>query len=530
MVRPTFMGFETCKRGIAVNQKSMDIIGNNVMNWDTVGYTRQRVDLVSVANNTRATRYGTSKASLAGQGVDMLGISQVRDPYLDKRFRDEYADSSYFAQSTELLTELQSALREFGPEGKAEGLTTAINNLVDALTNAQQDSADDFPSANLVATSMKNMTQLLHELSSKLDGVETQAKYDMSTAVDDFNNYVQKIAELNKTIRDDLKAMGPDPYYGPNELLDERNLMLDELSKYGNIDVQAQEDGTVTVRMNEHMLIDGGPDKKITYDTIRMTEDTNGTVAIRWNSSAKDATPATGMLKAYTDYINGNGPNMSKTGETLERGIRYYREKLDTFARTLATTFNQIVPISAAEEDGMVVPTVDHKPLFGARVQDLDAAGNPIIGEYHTTVDVPITAANISLSDELVADSNYLVYADGVDNRTYYQQMVEFLNGTGVTGFTAAGEKFEGNFYDYVIDYSTTLSTDVNFNAGRQSATATIANDLLDRRDEVSGVNKDEETQSMMVYNRAFQAIARVLTTMDEALDVLINNTGLVGR
>ena len=53
---------------------------------------------------------------------------------------------------------------------------------------------------------------------------------------------------------------------------------------------------------------------------------------------------------------------------------------------------------------------------------------------------------------------------------------------------------------------------------------------MLDRRDEVSAVSQDEETQSMMIYNKAYQAISRVLTTMDEALDVLINRTGMVGR
>ena len=76
-MRPTFMGLETAKRGIQVNQKAIDIVGNNISNSKTKGYTRQRLDTVSV-HTYGSSQYNYSSIPLAGQGVDARGVAQIR--------------------------------------------------------------------------------------------------------------------------------------------------------------------------------------------------------------------------------------------------------------------------------------------------------------------------------------------------------------------------------------------------------------------------------------------------------------------
>ena len=76
-MRPTFMGLETAKRGIQVNQKAIDIVGNNISNAKTKGYTRQRLDSVSV-HTYGSDQYNYSSIPLAGQGVDVKGAAQIR--------------------------------------------------------------------------------------------------------------------------------------------------------------------------------------------------------------------------------------------------------------------------------------------------------------------------------------------------------------------------------------------------------------------------------------------------------------------
>ena len=96
------MGLETAKRGLMVNQKALDIIGNNISNINTKGYTRQRLDTVSV-QVYGSDRFSYSSIPLAGQGVDASGVSQIRNPYLDTKFREQYSDVGYFDQKAAIM-------------------------------------------------------------------------------------------------------------------------------------------------------------------------------------------------------------------------------------------------------------------------------------------------------------------------------------------------------------------------------------------------------------------------------------------
>ena len=104
-MRPTFMGLETAKRGLMVNQKALDIIGNNISNINTKGYTRQRLDTGSV-QVYGSDRFQYSSIPLAGQGVDARGVSQIRNPYLDTKFREQYSDVGYFDQKAAIMEQM----------------------------------------------------------------------------------------------------------------------------------------------------------------------------------------------------------------------------------------------------------------------------------------------------------------------------------------------------------------------------------------------------------------------------------------
>ncbi len=96
--------------------------------------------------------------------------------------------------------------------------------------------------------------------------------------------------------------------------------------------------------------------------------------------------------------------------------------------------------------------------------------------------------------------------------------------------FVFSGSSTNMTFEEFVNDYVGVCGSERSFSGGRLDASAAIADDLLDRRDQISAVSPDEETANMMLYNKSYQAVARLMTTLDEALDVLINRTGMVGR
>ncbi len=85
-------------------------------------------------------------------------------------------------------------------------------------------------------------------------------------------------------------------------------------------------------------------------------------------------------------------------------------------------------------------------------------------------------------------------------------------------------------FSDYMTNVSTVLANDSLANQTALKTNVTVLNGLQDSRDSVSGVSLDEEASNMMTYLSAYNAASRLMTALDEALNTLINNTGLVGR
>ena len=200
------MGFETAKSGLNISQKGLDIVGNNLTNIDTAGYTRQRLDVTSIAPSSFSTRVATSRIGLTGQGVQALGVGQTRDEFLDKRFRDEYSTSGYYSQATSILSDIEYALGDAADVSLGgDVFTQALRQIYESL-NDFSGSPTSTPHANLVLSAFTNATQVLQMLDDKLNDVAEQQVYDLGLAVDDVNTILAQIAELNKAISQDATA------------------------------------------------------------------------------------------------------------------------------------------------------------------------------------------------------------------------------------------------------------------------------------------------------------------------------------
>lgn len=524
MLRPTFMGFETAKRGLTAAQKGLDVAGQNLTNWDSAGYTRQRITQVAIAPDSYRSRYSVSRVGLAGQGVEITGIDQTRDVFLDKRFREESGDLGYYGQAYTVLADIQASINEFNPNNDV-GLRSCLLSLNKAL----QDFAGNAYSethANIVMTEFKNLTQTMHQISSKLKDAREQQIYDLEISVGDVNKKLQQIAGLNQAIMEDMASTSGNSYFGPNELLDQRNLLLDELSQYMDLQYENNVDGTVTVTVNGHTVVSGS-----TYDKMEMVKNPDtGVVDLRWISSNKTAKLTTGALKASMDYANGRGSNLKNPGESTAKGFLYYQDKINAFAQTMVDTVNNIIP--EVDEKGEIkkdpaTGEIIYRKLLGAYTVADDGAG-------HVVFDQPITADNLAISDAWSKDPSYIIFrkaaGGNADNEGKYALALSQALIDGTHGFDSNGEVFQGTFLDYVKSYVSTLAEDVSFAQSRHTASATVSNSLQDSRDQVSGVVVDEEVANVMLYQKSLSAASRLMTAMDEALDVLINKTGLVGR
>lgn len=517
-MRPTFMGFETAKSAIFTNQKSIDIVGNNLANTDTNGYTRQRVERTSISPSVYTTKVSSSRVGLIGQGVDTLGVSQTRDAFLDKCFRDEYAKTSYHAQATDILSDIQSALGDGSDVTDEGGLYSAISKIFESINDFVQNPTMD-TEANLVMSAFKNMTQVINQLDAKLTTVADRQKDDLSININRVNDVAEQIAHLNKVISEDVTVLTTDnEYFRPNELMDERNLLLDELSQYGEITIESVPNGAVNVSMGGHKMVDGN-----NFNTLGMNENADDTVSLVWRSTGENLVTKNGSLMASFSYINGRGRNVTSSNETTEQGILYYRDRLDTFANTFAKLVNSTVP---------VLDTATNKPMIDSATGS--TVYKQLIGEKSeatgkTNSKVPATAGGISISDEWTqSGAGYFIYSRTENVEEYAQKIASYLTEEKVN-FQSTGESFSGTFADYEVDFIGKLGADLAFQSGRQEAMALVSDDFMAKRDEVAGVSQDEETADMLKYQRSYEAAARIMTVLDDLLDVLINRMGRVG-
>lgn len=543
MIRPTFAGFEIGKKGLTAAQLGLDITGHNLVNWDSEGYTRQRITQVAEAQNSYRNRYLASQTGTSGRGVMVTGIGQIRDVYLDKRFREETSDVGYYDQSALILDDIQSALNEYNPQVDV-GLRTSLMAISDALQSFSINAYSE-THANIVLSSFKNFAQTMQQISSKLEKAREQQVYDLEVSVQEVNTKLQKIAEVNRAILEYSAQITNNPYFGPNELYDERNLLLDELSQYADITYTSNADGTINVMIGDHTVVNSTK-----YDTIDLNENPKtGVVGLRWISTNTSVDLTAGSLKASVDYINGRGPNLRNEGESSVRGFLYYKDQMNELAKVMVNVINHIVPDTELDPaTGTYVPKYE-KDAAGNDIVDANGNKIPVYkklmgamegpdenGDYFVNPDGDVTADNLSVTDEWAINSGYIIYMrnpdvnDTADSVANYALALADAIANETFAFSPNGEDFNGTFLDYIKNYVTTLAEDASYAETRLTATSVIQQNLEDSRDSVSGVVVDEEVANMMLYNKSLSAASRLMTAMDEALETLINKTGVVGR
>ena len=525
MIRSTFFGFEASKSAIFANQKALDIVGNNLANAKTEGYTRQRLETTATSYSASINRVAANMTGSAGAGITTLGVSQVRDQFIDKNYRGELSTSSYYGKAKDILTEIRDAIPDTnitstaGFVGGLENIYTALNGYIQHPTYESE--------ANIVKSSFAGMVQVLHDASNALDQVEARETADLNTTVNRVNEILLNIQINNRAIATEKNSLSTtdSAYFSPNELMDKQNLLLDELAQYTDIGVIQNPDKTFTVSLidssGHSVEVVNGKDSGSDPAILSMTSATDAatgkktiTFSLTDASGTSDIAFKSGAMKAYADVLTGDG-----SSGTVQ-GIPYYRSMLDSFAQQLVAVANGTIP--EADANGEVQMDGDGNPVY----KGLLGAKDPDTGLVDTSGTAKVTAANIAISAEWAADSSYFIFNKNENVEDYAQQLSTKLSGSEKTTFTFGGnnEKFEGNFENYVTTLVSKIGTDVNAATNSYTATKAVADSFLTQRESNSGVQRDEETANMLMYQKAYQASARMMTVMDNLLDMLIND------
>ena len=263
----TFGSFTAARMGIYASQSALNVTGNNISNINTNGYTRQRLDLVSL-HSWGTGRYANKMNMDVGYGVISNGVSQLRDPFIDIRYRDEQSKVGASETWLKSLEQLSHTLDEVGDgddfgilEKQFNEYLLQLQQLKGAVGTTEYDTT--------VRASAEVLCNLLNSYSKALESVENNQIKNLKNDVTSVNSILTQIRDLNTEIREagihGAKAL---------ELRDERNVLIDQLSKYMKIevsyDLEKIDEFTSVERLNINIADSGTPPVRLicgTYGT-----------------------------------------------------------------------------------------------------------------------------------------------------------------------------------------------------------------------------------------------------------------------
>jgi flagellar hook-associated protein 1 FlgK len=466
----SFGGLSVAWTGLVAARAGMDTIGQNIANSATEGYTRQRVQTAANPALPGAGLFDT--AARPGMGVSVTGIARLGDALSDARVATAASHTGFAEVTSQVMDAVEATLREPGENGMA----AQLSEFWAAWQNMANRPGDTAAGGQLVETGNAlsgRLAQGYAETSSQFSQVRTQ----LQGTVQQINTLAGQVAQINDQVRQVQAAGGT-----ANELLDTRTLLTTQLATLTGASVVLQNDGTASVLVGGNPLVEGSHvHELVASGAITLADASTSPVMVAWASNpGVSAGITSGRLAAGLSALAATGPIV--TASTTYNAI----------ATQLATTVNAVHTTGATPSGvtGLAFFSLDPlvPPALGLGVVPTDAteiaAGTPGAG-----------GGNGSVADQIAS----LGLSDTGVNQTWS----DFVVSVGIQARRATDqEKVTG----LALDAATAL---------QKSQTA---------------VDLDEETANLLTYQHAYQGAARVLTAIDEMLDVLINRTGLVGR
>ena len=270
----TFDAFTTARLGIYAAQHGLRVTGNNISNINTAGYTRQRIDQVSFKSGA-SDMYRSVYDNHVGNGALVTGINQIRDPYLDIRYRNTASDVGYYDTMLGGLQQIASILDEVGKgENDGDGLLYAqLLKLSDSLRLLSSNPNKD--NDNLTRASAEALASLFRTYAGKLETLRKNTEEAFDKDLTSVNEILTNIRDLNESIRDNELC-------GDNalELRDERNRQIDKLSEYMHIKVEYSMEDVGAGKQVEKLTIrlgNSNPDPSVTTDSSVLIDGLYGT-------------------------------------------------------------------------------------------------------------------------------------------------------------------------------------------------------------------------------------------------------------
>ena len=444
---------------LQAQRQALDTAGQNIANANTEGYSRQRVDMASMGAPASPAFY--SRYTGAGTGVKIEDISRATDHFLEVRAIQEHATDASLNQTKAILGRIELAFNE----PSDNGLQAQLSDFWSAWDDVANQ-PDDLAARTQLIEKAQTVTTGFRAIATDLDSLKATSLDAAANDVTQINSLAKQVAQLNGAIQSANNG-GLDA----NELMDKRSVLLTKLTSLVGITTQDMANGVVDVYVGGTALVRG-------VATAGMHLDVTGPVAFKW-----DVDNATVAINSGSDGGLLNAINVD---------IPKYRNAINNVATLFRNTVNGL------HEQGV---DLNSAPSATPSGRDLIIPGGTT-----GTVDAKAISINPAITPDLIAAA--AVNAGKLD-------------GTNALALAEASASATGpdTAYRSLVD---SLGVDVQRANTQVDIQGEITKQTDMARQSVSGVNIDEEMTNIMSFQHAYEAAARFLTVIDEALSSLI--------
>lgn len=637
MSTSSFFGIELGKRSLQNFKTALEVTGHNINNVATKGYSRQRAVMRTFDKPLEEPSLNRAeRAGQIGQGAEITTIERLRDKFIDSKIMVELGSDGYWKTKNNYLQQLEAIYNEPGDYN--------LRNDLDAFWDAWQEMSVNPAERGTRMTLVERADRInnsFNQMYNQMDSMRNNLNSLVENKVNRINDIANSIRSLNTAIVKQ-EALGQ----SPNDLLDKRDLLLDELSSLANVDIKSIDPDETMIYIGSRSLIQGNVVNKLSLERSALNE---GMFDVYWENDHVQLNLDGGELKALlelrdvdtVDAINDldtlamnladsvNEIHRSGFGLNQETGVDFF---------TMNKQTPSVIGNYDLNNDGTEDSTIMFK-VSGVNSVDINASigssGTLVFGsktregadvaiDYTAQMKVGELIDKINSSDANVSayldDNNRLVLkAKGFDDYikpSYFIKHIEdsgdflvgisgLLNQSGANGAynwqtTNQVNQLAGDFRNFTvtpekhpaaaISVNDIIRNDINYiaaskgidttgngfndkwngvgdgsnalaianlknkeimvdskstfndfytgsisqiasrteTANSESEKQTIVMEYLEKlRQSVSGVNLDEEVAQMAMYQHGYNASARVVSVMDQLLDVVINRMGV---
>ena len=436
------------KQPLLAHQSAIDTTSNNISNMNTEGYSR------------RLTNFDQGLGiNNVNQNISKETVARVRNQFLEKQYMQQNSYYNKYKMDKTIAQQIEDIFSEPGEAG--------LSNSLSEFWTAWSDLAND-PESQSVRTVVKDKSQALsntfNRIYNDLNQLQDSLKNDLSGVLNKVNQKLEELNNINKRLNTTQSE----------DLMDQRDQTLNELSELININTNIGDNGKVSVYSSGQILVTENQSKSLEFNTLQ--EGDEKTLQVIAGSEDNPLQIKSGEIGSLLTMYNENIPK--------------YQDQLNTLASELAKQVNEI-----------------HRSGYNLDNQtgiNFFAEGIKTAGDFKLNKAIEDNAALIATSDQ----------ENESGNNNIAQSVSNLQNKSIVKGVAPS------DFYGSLI---TEIGSKVQESEYLSSSQNKVVQTLQNQRDSSSGVSLDEEMINLTKYEQGYQAAAKVVNTVNDMMATVLN-------